>query len=96
MRVLLAVDEGDVQLFEGEPALLVAHRPFAPAELLRVEGADALVAAALDAVVSAASELAALIDAAHDRGGQFDGERLLGRRVTIAAPAGSFRLRQDA
>ena len=94
--VLLAVDEGDAQLFDGEPALLVVHRPGAPAADMQVEGAEALVPAAVEVVAGVATELVRLIDAAFTDDGAFDGERLLGARVVVDAPAGSFRLRGDA
>ena len=91
--VLLAVDEGDAQLFDGEPALLVVHRPGASAAELQVEGAEALVPDAVEVVASVASELVRLIEGAFDDDGAFDGERLLGARVVVDAPVGSFALR---
>ncbi|MBC7462418.1 MAG: hypothetical protein H7287_13760 [Thermoleophilia bacterium] len=94
--ILLAVDEGDAQLFDGEPALLVVHRPGAPAEALQVEGAEALIPAAVEVVASVATELVNLIEAAFTSAGEFDGERLLGARIAIDAPTGSFALRGDA
>ncbi|MCW2972343.1 MAG: hypothetical protein JWN72_616 [Thermoleophilia bacterium] len=96
LSVLLAVDEGDAQLFGGEPALLVVHRPGADPAALQVEGAEALVPAAVEVVASVATELAALVDGAFTSAGEFDGELLLGARITVAAPVGSFDLRGDA
>lgn len=92
LNVLLAVDEGDLHLFDGEPALLVSHRPGAAHHELQVEGAEALDARAIDAVRGVAHELARLIEGAFDVRGEFDGQRLLGQRVPVVASAGCFAL----
>jgi hypothetical protein len=92
VNVLLAVDEGDEQLFEGEPALLVAHRPGSPPHELRVETAAALAQESLDAVQRVADVLAQLIEGAYTRQGEFDPDLLLGKRVPLDAPSGTFTL----
>lgn len=91
VRVLLAIDRDGEQLFEGEPALLVEHRPGQPSSELVVDGADRIRAAAFAWVAEqAAAELVELVDAAFDELGQFDGQRLLGRGIAMRGPANSF------
>jgi hypothetical protein len=91
VRVLLAVDRDGDQLFDGEPALLLEHRPGRSASELALEGADRIPAAAIDlALAAAATDLARLVDEAHDELGQFDGERLLGRGATFEAAPDTF------
>lgn len=91
IHVLLAIDEDDRDCFAGEPVLLVDHRPGAPAAELVVEGADALAGIAVELVRGQASQLAAWIDAAVDRTGAFDGERLVGEAHRFDGPPGAFR-----
>ena len=91
VRVLLAIDRDGEQLFEGEPALLLEHRPGRPAGELVLESADRIPDAATDAVLGhCAAELAQLVDQAHDESGQLDGERLLGRAATFVAAHATF------
>jgi hypothetical protein len=91
VRVLLAIDRDGQQLFDGEPALLVEHRPGAPAAELALETADRIRPSAVDVVLAAITDdLARLVDEAHDELGQLDGERLLGRGASLRAPADTF------
>ena len=91
VRVLLAVDRDGMQLFDGEPALLVEHRPGRAADELVLEAADRIRASAVDVVLAAvATDLAQLVEDAHDEFGQLDGERLLGRGATLVAPVDTF------
>jgi hypothetical protein len=91
VRVLLAIDRDGEQLFEGEPALLVEHRPGTAASELVVDGADRIDPAAFELVARlAAAELAALIEASFDETGEFDGQRLLGRPVQLRARSDCF------
>ena len=89
--MLLAVDRDGEQLFDGEPALLLEHRPGrAPRELV-LEAADNIRPAVTELVLAAvAHELAQLVEDAHDDFGQLDGERLLGRSTSLDAPADTF------
>ncbi|MCW2949994.1 MAG: hypothetical protein JWN41_1007 [Thermoleophilia bacterium] len=89
-KVLLAIDHENQPLFDGEPAVLITHRPGAQSHELRAEGAAALAPDALLAVTSAASLIAHAIDSAHDREGNFMADQLLGRRITLVAPRGIF------
>lgn len=91
VRVLLAVDRDGEQLFDGEPALLIEHRPGrAPRELV-LEAADSIRPEATELVLAAvANELVQLVEQALDDFGQLDGERLLGRSTSLAAPADTF------
>ncbi|MCW2921474.1 MAG: hypothetical protein JWL76_1348 [Thermoleophilia bacterium] len=91
VRVLLAIDRDGEQLFDGEPALLLEHRPGAPAGTIELETADRIRASAIDVVHAAvAAELAQLVEDAHDEFGQLDGERLLGRSAEFSARADTF------
>lgn len=89
--VLFAIDRDGEQLFGGEPALLVEHRPGGPVQDLQVETADGIDGSASALVhASAATELAQLVEEAHDEYGQLDGARLLGRSATFDAAADTF------
>ncbi|MCB0880066.1 MAG: hypothetical protein KDC46_13930 [Thermoleophilia bacterium] len=91
VRLLLAVDRGEEQLFDGEPVLLVDHRPGSRHEQLELTGPDAMEPAIVQQVHAAAAlQLAALVDAAFDETGSFDGQRILGTGPTVALPAGLF------
>ena len=91
VRVLLAVDRAGEQLFDGEPALLLEHRPGAPAEQVLLEGADRIDATAIAHALDATRDaLVELVDAAFDELGQFDGQRLLGRSIAFRAAIDSF------
>jgi hypothetical protein len=93
VRLLLAIDRDGRPLFDGEPALLVEHRPGAPASRLLVEGPEGMDDAALELVhMSTGDAMARLIDDAHDEQGTLCGERLLGSAVSMQARAGSFDL----
>jgi len=89
MRVLLAVDQDGEQLFEGDPVLLVEQRPGTTGGL-EVDGADAVPAAAIAHVLSVATELEALVEAAFDREGAFQRELLLGKHVELPGPVDLF------
>lgn len=91
VRLLLAIDRDGEQLFGGEPALLAEHRPGAPAAEIVIEGADRIPESAFDVVQRAThDQLAALVDSCFDRSGQFDGQRMLGRGVTMRAASDVF------
>lgn len=91
VRVLLAIDRDGEQLFDGEPALLLEHRPGRPAGELVLDAADRIPGDATATVLElVATELAQLVDDAHDEFGQLDGERLLGRGTTFVAAAATF------
>lgn len=90
VRVLLAIDRDGEPLHEGEPAVLIEHRPGADPSTMEAEVAGAVPAVAADAVLENATELAACIEAAFDRSGTFDGQRLLGTGVTFSAPHDTF------
>jgi len=90
MRVLFAVDREGKQLFGGEPAVLVEHRPGAPHATLEIEGADAISAPALSHLRSSSEHLAQLIEGAFDREGTFRREQLLGHHVELRGPAALF------
>ena len=89
--MLLAIDRDGDQLFDGEPALLLEHRPGNAVEHVRLEAADAIQPQATELVLGAiAAELARLVEDAHDEFGQLDGERLLGRAASLDAPFDTF------
>lgn len=91
VSVLFGVDQEGVPLFDGEPVLIVQHRPGADPDLLEVDVADALPPQSGDLVAERAGRsLVELVDGAFDRQGSFDGERLLGRGVDLVASADSF------
>ena len=91
VRVLLAIDRDGEQLFDGEPALLLEHRPGASHSDLGLEGADRIPTSAIDIVLAeAATQLVRLVEEAHDAFGQLDGDRLLGRGARFHAPASTF------
>lgn len=91
LRVLLCVDRGDQQLFDGEPALLAEHRPGCAPEQLLLEGPDAVAVPAVQRVRALlAQQLVELLDQACDDAGEFHRERLVGRSVEFQAPAGVF------
>ncbi len=91
MRVLLAIDQGDRMLFDGEPVLLAEHRPSADASALRVEGPDAMDPVVVELVRSAiAIPLAALVDGSFGRDGELRLEQLLDARVAVLLPSDTF------
>lgn len=91
LRVLLCIDRGDEQLFDGDPALLVEHRPGAAASELLLEGPDAVPAASLRALRDLlADRVARLLDDACDDTGEFRRELLLGRTIQFNAPRSVF------
>lgn len=91
VRLLLAIDRDGVPLFDGEPALLVEHRPGAAASDMSVEGAEGIDASALAVVRERASAaLAELIGSAVDASGSFDGNRLLGRDIEVVGTHSLF------
>lgn len=90
VRVLLAVDRDGQQLHDGEPVLLVEHRPGAAPDRIHVEPASVLPEGAVQHVLDARVELAGLVDACMTADGGFDGDLLLGRAVRIHAPSSSF------
>jgi hypothetical protein len=91
MRLLLAIERDGEPLFDGEPALLVEHRPGDDPSSLRAEGPDALDAAATELVrTAAAQDLAALVDSAFDRTGELRADLLLDRSVRVELPRGTF------
>ena len=93
VRVLLAIDRDGEQLFDGEPALLLEHRPGHPAAELTLECAELLDAAAVARLADAARDaLVGLVEAAFDEDGGFDGTRMLGRSVAVSAPRDSFEV----
>jgi hypothetical protein len=81
--VLLAVDRDGEQLFEGEPALLIRHRPGADPGSMHVEGAEIVPEELVGQLRSGAADLAALVESAHARDGTFDGGRLVGSSVIV-------------
>lgn len=86
VRVLLAVDRDGSPLFDGEPALLFEHRHGRPSTEAALEGADRIDAAAVAQIARRAhEELAALVESAFDETGMFDGQRMLGRSVSVRA-----------
>lgn len=87
MHVLLAASRDGIDLFDGEPVLLVEHRPGSDPEAMHVEGAD-VVPDALVAVIRthARAPLARLVDDAFDDAGELDGQRLVGRSIAFTAP----------
>lgn len=90
IHVLFAIDEGGADCFDGEPVLLVDHRPGAAPDQLTVEGADALSPHAVELIRAEAAALAAWIDGALDASGTFDGQRLLGEAHRFTGSAGAF------
>jgi hypothetical protein len=91
IRVLLTIDRDGLPLFDGDPALLVEHRPWTEPGSLTVDGPDSLDPVAYEVVHrSVAPELASIVDEAHDRTGAFDASRLLGRSVGFEAPVDAF------
>jgi hypothetical protein len=91
VRVLLAIDRDGEQLFNGEPALLVEHRPGAALDTLEVDGPDGMSRSVTDAVAQVAgAALAELIAGSFTRDGSFDGGLLLGRSISIRLASGAF------
>lgn len=90
VRVLLAIDRDGEQLHDGEPALLVEHRPGqSPTELV-VDRADAVPEAAVELVTRHAPALVRLVEDACDEFGQLIGERLLGSGIDVRGARDSF------
>lgn len=81
--VLFAVDGPDGPQHDGEPVLLVQHRPGAGADQLEVEGADALAPGVVRAVRAQAAAVVAAVEAGLDAFGQVDGTLLLGSTVDL-------------
>ena len=95
VRLLVSVD-GEAPLFDGEPVLLVEHRPGAAAADLVVEPSDQVAASVSHLVVERAGiALVELVEQAFDGTGQFVGERLLGTTVELSAPADAFDQKSD-
>ncbi|MCW2926910.1 MAG: hypothetical protein JWM86_878 [Thermoleophilia bacterium] len=91
VRVLMAVDRDGEQLFDGEPVLLVDHRPGDHHDALVLEGPDGLDPSAVAAVRAAGSAvLVALVEGAFTDDGSFDGTRMLDRPVTLRLPNRAF------
>ncbi|MCW2959703.1 MAG: hypothetical protein JWM25_1812 [Thermoleophilia bacterium] len=81
--VLLAVDRDGEQLFDGEPALLMRHRPGADHGALHLEGAEVVPVELVEELRAGAADLAGLVEGAHARDGMFDGGRLVGGVVVV-------------
>lgn len=91
LHVLFAVRDADgAWFFDGEPALIVQHRPGEDPQEIDVEGADALDGGTVELVARERPALAACIEAAFDTQGSFDGELLLAQRVLVRAPRDAF------
>ena len=92
VHVLFAIDELGEDRHDGEPVLLVDHRPGDAPTSLVVEAADEIPAQGVDHVREQATQLASWIDSAFDAAGTFDGERILGEAHRFDAPPGVFNI----
>ena len=91
MCVLYTVDRDDHALHDGDPVVLVEHRPGSPVTDLSIELSEQVPAAAAAFVhTHAADQLLVMIEDAFDSAGMFDGERLLGCNVSFLAQPGTF------
>lgn len=96
VRLLLSLDRDGEPMFEGQPVLLAELRPGSAPASIRIEGPDAMPADAVAVVAdSAATQIAALVEAAHGPDGSFDGNRMIGQSCAIAARVDQFDLDQD-
>jgi len=88
--VLLAVDRDGTQLFAGEPAVLVEHRPGAASDQLTIEVAERVPVAGHALVSLASVRLVELLDGAYDDEGSLRRERFLGVPVEIRGAHDAF------
>lgn len=83
MHVLFSLDLGTEQQFEGEPVLLVDHRPGDDVADIAFEPADVVDAPVVAALEGYRTDFAACLDRAHRRDGSFEPDLLLEQRVRM-------------
>ena len=93
IRLLLAIDRGNHQLFDGEPALLVEHRPGSDPSQLIVEGPDGMAQSSLELVRrGAGGAIGELLISGFDETGAWDMTRIIGSEITLVAPRDTFSM----
>lgn len=88
--VLFVVDRDGVPLFDGEPSVLVQHRPGAAAGAMVVEVPERCPASAQELVAGATEAIARVLDAAYDQFGELVREQLLGSTVEMEGARDAF------
>lgn len=83
MHVLFGLDQGGVPAFDGEPVLLVDHRPGDDPSDMTFEPADVIDEATALQLDLHRVQFAECMSAAFTRDGSFDPERLIAQRIHI-------------